>query len=934
MIIVRGDIDHKLEFKELIDLIPSALYVIKNSIIIDCNNAALRMFGYKVKEEMLGLKPYELSPEKQPDGSYSVVLGREIIDRALKGTNTEFKWVHKKKSGEPFLSDIMIINKNNFLYVIISDINEINQLREQLIEKDYIYRMLFDNNNSVMMLIDPISGSILEANQAAIMYYGYPKDQLYTMKIQDINILNDSQIKQEMNLANSERRNYFQFIHRLANNEEREVEVYSFPVEVEKRKLLFSIIHDVSDKLKQKLMFDTLFFDSPYGVVILDREQKIVNVNNNFSNIFQYSLEEVKGRLINDLVDVTDNRLQIDGNIKLIYEGQVIKQEDVRRRKDGRLLEVEILAYPVINHQKVIGAYIIYIDISDKKNYEKQLLLFKKILEINSEGVVITDTSGKVQWINNAFSKITGYYMEDVVDKKINILKSGMNRKEFYKDMWQQLTSNGQWSGEIWNKNKQGEIYSEWLTIKGIKNGCNNITHYVGIFKDLTEKRKIDLRINELQQKDLLTGLYNKKYFLNHLNNCIKNYSKENGTFAIIFIEINELKEVNNSLGHSLGDKLLIKISRRLLNKMKDGNLLSRFGGDEFVVLYKSPKSEKEVVEFSSLLLDSLKETFRIDNTMLHITANIGISIYPNNAENAEELIRYANIAMYNAKKEVSNNIALYLSHMSKQIDERFIMANQLVDAIDNKELSLRFQPIFDIKQPNHIVGAEALLRWESPVLGTVSPDKFIPIAEKTGQIIHIGEWVLEQVCRQINIWESEKYNIVPISVNISVKQLEQANFTQKVIDTLKRNNVSHHNIELEITESVSSGILNTIISNLNNLKDNGIKISMDDFGTGFSSLGQLDMFGLDKLKIDKIFLDDIVRVSKKQKLVKAIIAMAKGLNLTVVAEGIETNEQLLFLKNLGCQLGQGYIVSKPLSVEEIEVMLNYEGYNQLENNQ
>jgi diguanylate cyclase (GGDEF)-like protein/PAS domain S-box-containing protein len=927
----KSEVDYKLEFEDLINIIPSAIYVIKGSVIIDCNNAALNMFGYEAKEEVIGLRPYELSPDKQPDGRYSIVLGQEIINDALLSQNyIKFQWVHKRKNKEIFLTDIMILNKNGILYAIILDINEINQLREQLIEKDYIYRMLFENHNGIMMLIDSDAGNIVEVNQAAIKYYGYTKDQLLNMKIQDINTLSESQIDKEIRRANAERRNYFQFIHRLANNEKREVEVYSFPIEVEKRKLLFSIIHDVSEKLNQKLMFDTLFFDSPYGVVILDKEQKIVNVNKNFSDLFQYSLEEVKGKAINNLVDTTGSRTQIDGNIQLIYRGEIIKQEGVRRRKDGRLIEVEILAYPVINHQEIIGVYIIYIDISHKKTHEKQLLLFKNILENNSEGVVITDTAGRVEWINNAFSNITGYLLVEVLGKKISILKSGINTQEFYKGMWEQLISNGRWHGEIWNKNKEGDIYSEWLSINSIKDDLDNTTHFVGIFKDLTEKRKIDIRINELQQKDLLTGLCNRNYFLDQVNSYIEKCREEEKGFSIILINLKGFEEINSSLGHSLGDKLLIEISKRLMQLTGSNDILSRFGGDEFIILHKSSNSEKEVIDFSSLILNIIKQPFRIENTMLHVTANIGISMFPQDATESGELIRCANIAMYSAKKELSNNRVHYLPEMSKQIDEKFFLANELVDAINKNELSIRYQPIFDIKQPRTIVGAEALLRWENPILGAVSPAKFIPVVEKTGQIIPIGEWVLEQVCKQISIWQLAEYHIVPISVNISVKQLEQAEFAKIVVEIIKRNNIKTNSIELEITESVSSGDLETIINNLKELKNNGIKISMDDFGTGFSSLGQLELFELDKLKIDKIFLDDIVSLSRKQKLVKSIIAMAKGMDLTVVAEGIETKDQLLYLRKLGCQFGQGYLVSKPLSVEELETLFIYDKHNSL----
>jgi diguanylate cyclase (GGDEF)-like protein/PAS domain S-box-containing protein len=897
---------YELEYKELIEIIPCGLCVIKDSIIVDCNNAALKIYGYDKKDEFIGLKLFELLPEKRKDRSPSMA----------------FRCLHKRKNGQSFWADIRIYNIHGFLYTVIEEIKDIDLLKQQLSEKDYLYRMLFENHYSVMMLINPDTGNIEEANQSAIKYYGYSKEKLLTMRIQDINILSDDQIREEMNSARTEKRTYFQFTHRLADGELREVEVHSFPIEIEKRKLLFSIVHDISDKVHQKLMYDKLFFDSPEAVVVLDKNQKIVSINKNFTNLFQYTLEEVKGKTVSSVVSTFESRAQIDNNLQLIYQGEIVKQEGRRKRKDGKLIEVEILAYPIINHQVIIGVYIIYIDISGKKAYEKQLDLFRKILENNSEGVVITDTNAHIKWINKAFNEITGFSFDEIAGKRMSILKSGIQDEEFYENMWDQLINSGVWSGEVWNKCKNGDVYSEWLTINSIKDDFNNTAHYVGIFKDLTEKKKIDRRMNDLQQKDPLTGLYNRNYFLEKVNTYIQECFETNDRFSIVFIDLEGFKEINDSLGHVLGDRLLIELSNRLLLLINDNFLLSRFSGDEFVILCKSIKETADMNRFSKVLLEAIKKPFIIENTLLNIIANIGISRFPDNGADAETLVRYADIAMTKAKEKAGDKICFYSKEMSEEIDARFLLANQLIGAISNNELCIYYQPIFNIKDQKTIVGAEALLRWKNPVLGMVPPDKFVPLAEKTGQIIAIGEWVLEQVCKQINFWQHVSSYAVPISVNISVKQLEQVGFAQKVIEVMDRNNVEPDSIELEITESVSSGELFTIVKNLKELKSNGIRISMDDFGTGFSSLGQLDAFELDKLKIDKIFIHDLVHVSRRQSLVKSIIAMAKSLDLTVVAEGIETNEQLLYLQKLGCQLGQGYLFSRPLPAQEIEILL------------
>lgn len=917
----KNKADYELEFEEFTDILPCAIYVIRDSIIIDCNMTALKVFGYDSKEELIGLMPYELSPQYQDDGALSLIKGQQFIDSAHDNTILDFQWKHKRKNGEVFLSDIKIYNKNNNLYAIITDISENSKLKEDLNNKDLLYQMLFENHNSVMLVINPETGKIVEANCAAIQYYGYTKETILKMNINEINTLSDDEIRSEIALALREKRNFFQFTHKLADNTQREVEVHSFPVVTNKGKLLFSVISDIDDKLKQKLMFDKLLTASPYAVAILDKEQKIVNINNNFTELFHYKLSDVQGKYINKLVSPYDYKIQVDSNIASIYQGKVVKQEGKRKRRDGNLIEVEIIGYPVLYHQAVIGAYILYIDNADKKQYLKQLHLFKKILENNTEGVFITNQEGHAEWINNAYTEITGYSLEDLLYQKTNILKPDIDDTEFTNEMWNQLVQNGKWKGEIWNKNKNDSIFPVWLSINNIKDDKNNITHYVGVFNDLSEKKKIYKRMMELQQRDSLTGLYNRIYFLTMVDKYIEDYKYEKEKFSIIVIDIEAFKDINDSVGHIIGDNLLKEISKRINDLLNQGYIISRVDGDEFAILCNITL-KNELKSLTKKLLHKLNQPYNISSFLIYLNFNIGICIYPEDGNDSEDLLRYANAAIYKSKKKSDNRICFYSNEISKEIEQKFFLANYLFGAITNKELTVYYQPIFDINEKK-LVGAEALLRWNSPILGEVSPEKFIPIAEKTGQIIAIGEWVIDEVCKQISVWQHKKnYMVIPVSVNVSVKQLEQLNFANSLLSHIENNHIKPEFIEIEITESVSSGDIKKIIKNIKKLKINGIKISMDDFGTGFSSLGQLNIFQLDKLKIDKIFVNDLVKGLKRQNLVKSIIAMAKSLNLITVAEGIETAEQLHKLKGLGCQLGQGYIFSEPLSVADIEVML------------
>lgn len=904
---------NNFEYENLIDMFPSASFVIRDSIITYCNDACVNVFEFESKDEIIGKKHHELCPDIQPDGIASKIKIQDIIKYAQKNHRiTINSWMHRKKNGDLFQSNMDILNKDGNLYVVLTDVNHKGT------NKDYIYHVLFENHTSIMMLVDPNTGRILEVNEAAVMYYGYNKEKLLSMNVDDISPSTFKQIRDGLH----ENTFHFQSTHILNSGEQREVEVYCYSVELEGKKLLFAIVNDISDKLNNKLMYDSLFLNSPYAVVILDREQRIVNINKNFTEIFQYELHESKGKYINELVSSKENKRQIDNNLNLIYHGKIIKQEGMRKRKDGKLVYVEIIGYPVISRDTIVGVYIMYKDISDKKAYQDQLKLFKKILESISEGVIIADINGHVEWINSAFERITGYSLKEIRGKNMNTLRSEIQDQSFYVNMWNQLVNGQTWNGELWSKSKDGNIYPVWSTIYNIKDSLNRTTHYVGILRDLSEKIKIDRRMEELQQKDILTGLYNRSYFLKLVDEYIK-INKEKEKFSIIYIDLEDFKEINNSLGHHIGDKLLIELSKRLQLLTNGEHILSRYGGNNFVILYKSVTEENQLKNVARKILESLKQPIIVENTVLNVLANIGISRFPEDGKDGQTLITHAEIAMYKSKGQLGEKIYFYSKDMYKEIQERFRLANQLTKAIGNGELNIHYQPIFNINNPKNIVGLEALLRWESPLLGRVSPDKFIPVAEKTGYIIYIGQWVLEQVCRQINIWKQKNCHVVPISVNISVEQLEEVEFSKRVIDILERYGVEPNNIEFEITESVSTGDLTTIVQNLKELKKYGIKISMDDFGTGFSSLGQIDLFELDKLKIDKIFINDILNITKKQNLVKSIIAMAKSLNLTVVAEGIETQEQLTCLRQFGCHLGQGYLISKPLPVKEVETLLN-----------
>ncbi len=549
--------------------------------------------------------------------------------------------------------------------------------------------------------------------------------------------------------------------------------------------------------------------------------------------------------------------------------------------------------------------------------YEELMKMIPCAIYVILDGKITDCNKVALEMFNYKNKKeVIGYKPHEISPKKqddgqLSFAKSQILMKKVLKE---KKPTSFQWT----HKRKNGDCFKTniELFVKG--------KFLYAVIIDIHEKEQINIKMNELEEKDFLTGLYNRNFFLRYLNQTIKENNLE---FSVIVIDIEGFKEINDSLGHIMADKLLIELARRLKTFTNNECLVSRFESDEFAIICKKT-SKKYLDKAAEKLLKKIKSPYKIENTIIYLDFNIGISRYPYDGKDAQTLVRASNIAIYKVRNQISKKICYYSKEMSEEIEEKFHLANYLASGISNNEFYMNYQPIYNIEN-NDLVGFEALIRWENPVLGKVPPDTFIPIAEDTGHILSIGELVLKEVCKQIKCWESSDLIILPVAINVSVKQLELIDFSKMVKEILDKYHIDYSLIDIEITESVSSGNLPIILKNINKLKKMGIKISMDDFGTGFSSLAQLGLMELDKLKIDKVFIEDIVNVKKRQNLVKAIIVMAKSLDLTVIAEGIETNDQLEILKSLGCEMGQGYLYSKPLSPIEIEKFYDFQKYKE-----
>ncbi|UJP01483.1 MAG: EAL domain-containing protein [Nitrosomonas sp.] len=544
------------------------------------------------------------------------------------------------------------------------------------------------------------------------------------------------------------------------------------------------------------------------------------------------------------------------------------------------------------------------------------------VFESSREGVVITDLEPRILAINRAYIEITGYSEAQVLGKNPKIIKSGHHGKSFYQAMWASLKSVGHWSGEIWNRRRNGEIYPQWLTISTVCNDRNEPCNYVGVFADITQMKQSEARLAHLAHYDPLTGLPNRLLVQSRLHHAIERAQRHNLRIATLYVDLDRFKNINDSLGHPIGDELLIMLAARLKKRLREEDSLARLGGDEFLLVLEDIKEPSESATVAQTLIDLLATPFELPSGHeIFINASIGISLFPDDASNVTELIQHADMAMYLAKKEGRSTYRYHTEALSIAANERLVMETRLRHALTAGEFVLHYQPLIDA-QSGRVVGVEALVRWQPPGEAIVPPGKFIPIAEETGLIVPLGEWVLRTACAQGRAWIDAGFAPLVMAVNLSVRQFQSENLADVIQQVLEETKLPAACLELELTESMFLEHAERSIDTLKTLKAPGIQLAIDDFGTGYSSLTYLKRFPIDKLKIDQSFVRGLAHDPNDREIAATIIAMARGLKLSVLAEGVESEQQLAFLRQHGCDYYQGFLFHRPAPAQELEAWL------------
>lgn len=684
-----------------------------------------------------------------------------------------------------------------------------------------------------------------------------------------------------------------------------------------------SLIQFAEDKERQTFLFDTILSSSPDLAAILDVEGKLMYANKTLADIFNLSPADLVGRNLLDLGFPTAAKIQA-GHQNVVRNKKPHQEELTYVLPDGNTIVYEYSFFPVINKEGNIEAVAgIARDITDRRKAEENLQLAAAVYKESSEAMMITDENNNLIAINQAFQDMTGFEPHEVLGKNARILKSGSHDPSFYAEMQQQINSTGRFKGEIWNRKKNGELFAALLTINTINKFDGSTQRHIGLMSDITEKKKSDEVIWTQANFDPLTGLPNRRLFRDHLQQQVRLARRDRVPLALMFLDLDAFKDVNDMLGHDTGDELLKEAAHRLKKCVRDSDLIARLGGDEFTIVLTELYDPSNADRVARHILRRLSEPFQLNGESANISASIGITFCPQDATEVEELLKNADQAMYAAKEQGKNQFHYFTREMQDAAIAHMHLINDLRHSLESNQFTILYQPIVELST-GIISKAEALIRWNHPTRGLINPIDFISAAEDTGMISSFGDWIFHEAAKQVALWREKYHPEFQISVNISPVQFKKEGIDPAIwFEHLKNLGLPGQGIVVEITEGLLLEASAKVTDQLLMLRDAGIEVALDDFGTGYSSLSYLKKFDIDYLKIDRTFVQNLAAGSDDLALCEAIIVMAHKLGIKVIAEGIETTEQCRLLRSAGCDYGQGYLFSRPVSPEGIESMLN-----------
>ena len=866
-----------------------------NAEFVYVNNAACIMLGYG-REELLRMNIFDIDMDVLPES------WGQVWDSLRSSGYLLLESRHKKKSGD--IVDVEISSayiagvENEYSISFARDISSKKQHQNLILEREKTYRRLF---NSFPL---PALTWVREKNNFFLSDYNNAAMSKSEGKISEFKGVSagvffekNSFVSDLMEKCYNEKKTQFterEYLTRIKGNPS----ISRVTVVYINSKAVVLFLEDVTQVRKTEKELKTLARfpeDNPNPVFRVDIGRKITYQN-------RASIWLVSKWMQNGILELPESVCNAIGYV-------IEKKENIsiETRVGERIFHFTIS--PLEDSEEV---YFYCTDITETRAAQQELILAAKVFETTLEGILVSDKDNNVVMVNPAFTAITGYEEAEVAGQNPRILKSDRHDNEFYKKMWEDIEQTGSWEGEIWNRKKNGETYPEWLSINAVKDRKGRIKNYVSVFRDITDVKESEEKIKHQAYHDPLTNLPNRYLFMDRVGQFLSHAKRSGTKAAILFMDIDRFKVVNDSLGHITGDRLLQEIARRLASCIRDDDTVARIGGDEFTILLPEISGASDIFKVLDRIFKNLGKQHLIDGKSFYVTPSIGISVYPDDAETDVDLYKNADIAMYHAKAMGGNSYQFFSQELNKKAEERFALENGLRVALENNEFELYFQPVINHLE-NNVTGVEALIRWNSPQRGIVPPGSFIPVAEETGIIIDITDWVITRSFEFLKDITKAGFPDLYVSINITSHQFSGGRLAASIESRGEDFSALAGRIIFEITENSIMNNTDYIIKQMRLLKDKGFRFSIDDFGTGYSSLGYLRRFPINFLKIDRSFLNEVPKSPESASIVKTIIALARELGLDVVAEGVENEEQLDFLKGISKSFIQGYYFSKPL---------------------
>lgn len=907
--------------KELIDALPGVFYMIDSQGRFLMWNHNLEHVSQRNAEELGHTSPLELFQgedkariEKAIHSVFSAGdISVEAVMVAKDGSRTPYHFSGRRitREGDPVLVG---------MGVDITEQRESMRVTESLLRRN---QSLMQNSMDGVHVMD-INGNVLDVNDAFCRMLGYSREEVLRLNVKDWDSHFSAEELQKRLPEFIGKSGMFETVHKRKDGSLFDVEICSTGVQVDGKGYLYAASRDITERkrLQNILQRNKQVLDTAMdGFWLTDLQGNLEEVNEAYAKISGYTVQELVGMHISQL-EAVEKPEDIRAHIEKIMRDGSDRFETKHRRKDGEVLDIEVAVTLMQEEQRL---FVFCRDISQRKRAEQELHIAAAAFETH-DAILITDAQANIIRVNKAFTEITGFSAEEVLGKNPRIMSSGRQDKEFYTAMWRQISQTGSWAGEIWDRRKNGDIYPKWMTITAVKDGDGKTTQYAAIFSDITARKVAEEEIRNLAFYDALTQLPNRRLFQNRLYAALQASVRHTNHGALLFIDLDRFKLLNDTLGHDYGDLLLVEVAQRIKSCVREIDTVARLGGDEFVVLLEGAGTDREDASRKAGLVaekirEALARAYVLKGHEHYSSPSIGISLFHEGEETMDELVKHADAAMYQAKNAGRNTVRFYDPSLQKDLETRATLENDLRRAIDNQELHLYYQ--IQVDRQHWPVGAEGVLRWVHPQRGMVSPAQFIPVAEDSSLILAIGDWVLETVCAQLAAWGSDaRMRQLTLAMNVSANQFRMDGFVEQVTAMLHKHRVEPSRLKLELTEGVVLNDIDDVTAKMSALRALGVKLSLDDFGTGYSSLSYLKRLPLDQLKIDQSFIRDIASDPGDAGMVRSIIDMAKNFKHEVIAEGVETEAQLAFLEQNGCMVYQGYFFGKPVPLAQFEAQV------------